>query len=250
MTSLPPWVPDAFQYIGRSTTNGPLLDCTAMRDFITLVAIAGHGTRAGSRWPPCPPCSGYVPRPAPRRCRPCPPHWSRRLHRLGVGCGVLDGEPLVIAQVGVAFREAVVAHRCWTYLPSTSRASRGQRRASIPHMVVAEVHLPLHRNLGARGGDLGGDRLRGAAARAIGIDIPEHLAQRIDRHGEGFGAPPLYSSVMVTVAALLGRIEIGDARSSPGNVPRCSPRQRASHWPTVVPRSHRRHPRRCQHCRH
>ena len=29
MTSLPPWVPDAFQYIGRSTTNGPVLECTA-----------------------------------------------------------------------------------------------------------------------------------------------------------------------------------------------------------------------------
>ena len=37
------------------------------------------------------------------------PIGDRHIHRFGGGRRVLDGQPLVIAQVGVAFREAVVA---------------------------------------------------------------------------------------------------------------------------------------------
>ena len=112
---------------------------------------------------------------------------DRHIHRFGVRGGVLDGQPLVIAQVGVAFREAVVAPGSRSHLPEHIAAACGGGGASISHMVVAKVHLALHRDLRTRGGDLRRDRLRGARSRAVGIDIPDHLAERVDRHREGFG---------------------------------------------------------------
>ena len=115
------------------------------------------------------------------------------IHRFGVGGGVLDGQPLVIAQVGVALREAVVAPGGRSHLPEHIAATGGGGGASIPHMVVAKVHLALHRDLGTTRGDLRRDRLRGARSRAVGIDIPDHLAERVDRHREGFGACRRYT---------------------------------------------------------
>ena len=49
------------------------------------------------------------------------PIGDRHIHRFGGGRRVLDGQPLVIAQVGVAFGEAVVALGSRTHL---SRAHR------------------------------------------------------------------------------------------------------------------------------
>ena len=77
-------------------------------------------------------------------------------------------------------------------------------------MVVAKVHLALHRDLRARGGDLSGDRLRGACSSAVGIDIPDHLAERVDRHGEGFGGAIVILQRDGHGGCCLGRIEIGE----------------------------------------
>ena len=115
------------------------------------------------------------------------PIGDRHVHRLGIRGRVLDGQPLVIAQVGVAFRKAVVALGSRSHLSEHIGAAHSLHRASIARVAVAKEHLAFHRNLRARGGDLRRDRLRGARARAVGIDIPDHLAERIDRHREHFG---------------------------------------------------------------
>ena len=209
MTSLPPCVPEAFQYIGRSTTKGPLLDCTAMRDLIARVAIAPmehmllhnrHHVHRGTAMPHHLLCEG-VDR--------ADPIGDRHIDRLGIGGRVLDGQPLVIAQIGVAFRKAVVAHGSRSHLSEHIGAAHRLHRASIARVAVAKVHLALHRNLRARGGDLSGDRLRGACARAVGIDIPDHLAERIDRHREHFGGASVILQRDGHSRWLVGRIEIG-----------------------------------------
>ena len=76
-------------------------------------------------------------------------------------------------------------------------------------MVIAEVHLALHCDLRARRGDLGRDRLRGARSRAVGVDIPDHLAERVDREGEGLGRPSVILERDGHRSRLVGRIEIG-----------------------------------------
>ncbi len=76
-------------------------------------------------------------------------------------------------------------------------------------MAVAKVHLALDGDPGTAGGDLGGDRLRGGA-QAIAIDIPEHLAERVDRHGEGMGAAIVILQGDGHVGRCPGGIEIGE----------------------------------------
>ena len=137
------------------------------------------------------------------------PIGDRHVHRLGGGGRVLDGQPLVIAQVGVALREAVVALRRRSHLPEHIAATRGCGGASISHMVVAKVHLALHRDLRTTGGDLRRDRLGAARSRAVGIDIPDDLAERVDRDGEGFGAAPVILQRDGHRRRCPGRIEIG-----------------------------------------
>ncbi len=127
----------------------------------------------------------------------------------GGGRGVLDGQPLVIAQVGVALGEAVGAHGCRSHLPQHIGAACGERRASIPHVRVAKVHLALDRDLGTAGSDLGGDRLRGGT-QPVGIDIPEQLAERVDGHGKGMAGAIVILQGDGHMGGRLGRIEIGD----------------------------------------
>ena len=87
-------------------------------------------------------------------------------------------------------------------------------------MVVAKVHLALHRDLRTTGGDLRRDRLGGARSRAVGIDIPDDLRERVDRDGEGFGGASVILQRDGHRGRCPGRIEIGQhevlLEASPG----------------------------------
>ncbi len=106
--------------------------------------------------------------------------------RFGVGGGILDGEPLIVAEVGVALGKAIITHGGWTDLAKHIGTTGGGERASIAHMMVSEVHLPLHHDPGPRRFDLGRDRLRGRPG-AVGIHIPDDLAERVHGHGKRMG---------------------------------------------------------------
>ena len=124
--------------------------------------------------------------------------------RLRAGGGVLDGEPLVIARGWCSpprscsrspRGSSVQAHRCLPWIASCVHRPHGRSQSTsrarpilAPLEVISaetdcEVPVP------------------------IGIDIPEHLAQRIDRQLKFWRCLRYTPAVMLTVAPLA---EIGD----------------------------------------
>ena len=104
--------------------------------------------------------------------------------------GVLQGKPLVVADISIALGKTGGTHARHRF-PEHIGATHGGETAPIGHMAVVEVHLPLRKE-GTAAADISRDRWRrlargGIAGALIARDDRIHIDQRLARGRDRLG---------------------------------------------------------------
>src|SRR5579859_951384 len=98
---------------------------------------------------------------------------------------VLDGQPLVEAEVDIAFSKTVVIGRGRSNHAQHVGAAHVLQDAPVAIVVIPEEHLAFNEDIRARRSDLGGNRVTGS--RHNRVDVPDRLRIGSDGDRVGFG---------------------------------------------------------------